>query len=451
MKNKICSGSKYLFLFLFCFVLCCFTYSIITSDAIWNYGFSYAIARGEVPYVDFNMVVPPFSPFVYLIPFLFSNSYIVYLFCHSILFVILFYFLEKLFGNKVYLLLIFFLFPFPVGNVMLILPGYNFLLLLLFTLILYLEKNNKSDYLIGILLGLCIFTKQSVGVFLCLPSLYFLFKDRKRFFKRFLGIFTVCCLFLVYFLIAGNLLEFLNHCLFGLIDFSGKNSGMTFTNGYFCAYLFLVFILIYFIIKKDHKLFTSCLLCFSIISVPIFDHYHTCLFIFVFLLLVISKIPWKSKWFAPCCLTFAFFFYFFSLGIVTNFKIPYISSFHNFEIMKINEDGEAEINKLNQYLKQFSRDGIIFLTGDAYFYKIINEMDITHYDLLNYGNHGYRGTEKLLNQLKKENGKTIILNSREYHHIDDTYQLNIDVIDYVLRNYQMIDKVGEYEVYQKVS
>ena len=69
MKNKICSGSKYLFLFLFCLVLCCFTYSIITSDAIWNYGFSYAIARGEVPYVDFNMVVPPFSPFVYLIPF----------------------------------------------------------------------------------------------------------------------------------------------------------------------------------------------------------------------------------------------------------------------------------------------------------------------------------------------------------------------------------------------
>ena len=135
--KKVLSGSKYLFLFLFCFVLCCFTYSIITSDAIWNFGFSYAIARGEVPYVDFNMVVPPFSPFVYLIPFLFSHSYIVYLLFHSVLFVVLFYFLEKLFGNKVYLLLILLVFPLPSFLIPIIFPGYNFLLILLFTLLLY--------------------------------------------------------------------------------------------------------------------------------------------------------------------------------------------------------------------------------------------------------------------------------------------------------------------------
>ena len=35
--------------------------------------------------------------------------------------------------------------------------------------------------------------------------------------------------------------------------------------------------------------------------------------------------------------------------------------------------------------------------------------------------------------------------------VDSNSQFNMDVIDYVLRNYQMIDKVGDYEIYQKVS
>ena len=217
--KKVLSGSKYLFLFLFCFIACTFTYSIITSDAIWNFGFSYAIARGEVPYVDFNMVVPPFSPFVYLIPFLFSHSYIVYLLFHSILFVVLFCFLEKLFGNKVYLLLILLVFPLPSFLIPIIFPGYNFLLILLFTLLLYLEKKKCNDYIIGILLGLCIFTKQSVGVFFVLPSLYYLFKDRKKFLKRLLGVFGVCLVFLGYFLLSGSFFAFLISLLLDKLAF----------------------------------------------------------------------------------------------------------------------------------------------------------------------------------------------------------------------------------------
>ena len=115
MKQKIKIQSVFKYLFLFCYFFYCLVlaYNLTRGDSYVNFGFSYAIARGEVPYVDFNMVVPPFSPFVYLIPFLFSHSYIVYLLFHSILFVVLFCFLEKLFGNKVYLLLILLVFPLP--------------------------------------------------------------------------------------------------------------------------------------------------------------------------------------------------------------------------------------------------------------------------------------------------------------------------------------------------
>ena len=445
------SVCKYLLLFFFCFFILVFTYSIITSDAIWNYGFSYAIARGEVPYVDFNMVVPPFSPIFYLIPFLFSNSYLVYLLFQSVLFVILFYFLEKLFTNKIYLLLLFFMIPFPVGNVMLIYPGYNFLLLLLFVLILYCEKKKVPDFWVGILLGLCIFTKQSVGIFLLLPSFYYLFQDKKRFFKRCLGIGLVCLFFLGYFLVSGNLWEFFNHCFLGLIDFSNSNRGDIISNIYFWLWLIPVGCLICFLIKKNHKLFTAYLLCFSTIALPIFDHYHTNLFLFVFLFFIISRIPWKSKWFMPWCFLMSVLFYLLSMGVVQHFRIPHIAHFNNFEIFKMSDIREEEIYSLNRYLKTYDSSSIIFLTGDAYFFKIINDMDVNSYDLLNYGNHGYHGTEKILRKLKKEKNKIIILNSSEYKSLDSTGQLNMKVIQYVLDYYNLERRVGDYEIYQKVS
>ena len=449
--EKIYRSSKYLFLFLFCFVVCTFTYSIITCDAIWNFGFSYAISRGEVPYVDFNMIVPPFSPFVYLIPFLFSNSYVVYLLFQSILFVVLFYFLEKLFGNKVYLLLILLVIPIPSPLMPIIFPGYNFLLILLFTFLLYLEKRRANDYLIGILLGLCIFTKQSVGMFLLLPSFYYLFKDRKKFFKRCIGILIVCLLFLGYFLLSGCLMEFLDYCVLGMFDFQSKNQSSIFTNFYFWLWLSLVLVLIYFLIKKNNKLFTSYLLCFSTISYPLFDHYHVGLFLFVFCYLVFSRISdFRSK-FTVFCFVFSSIIYFTFMMVCHQFQIPYITSFPNFEILKISKETEENIVSLSNYLNQNKDKNIILLTNDAYFFKIINHLDITYFDLLNYGNHGYHGTEKILKKIKKERDAYFVLSPSEYQRVDVDNQFNMDVVNYILENYQLIDEEGDYEIYKKVS
>lgn len=449
--KKVLSGSKYLFLFLFCFVLCCFTYSIITSDAIWNFGFSYAIARGEVPYVDFNMVVPPFSPFVYLIPFLFSHSYIVYLLFHSVLFVVLFCFLEKLFGNKVYLLLILLVFPLPSFLIPIIFPGYNFLLILLFTLLLYLEKKKCNDYIIGILLGLCIFTKQSVGVFFVLPSLYYLFKDRKKFLKRLLGIFGVCLVFLGYFLLSGSFFDFLNCCVLGMFDFQNKNQSNFFTNFYFWLWFSLILVLIYFLIKKDNKMFTGYLLSFSTISYPLFDHYHVGLFLFVFCYFIFSRVPFSKRWLTGFCFSFSFIIYFMLMMICHHFEIPHIASFPNFEMIKISEETEKKILLLSNYLNQNKGKNIIFLTNDAYFFKIIHNLDITYYDLLNYGNHGYHGTERLLQNIENEHDAYFVLSSDEYQNISSDNQFNMDVVNYVINNYPLVEKEGDYEIYQKVS
>lgn len=52
---------KYVLLF-FTFLIFTLIISPMNIDEIWNYGFSYNIYKGLVPYRDFNMVLTPFYP-----------------------------------------------------------------------------------------------------------------------------------------------------------------------------------------------------------------------------------------------------------------------------------------------------------------------------------------------------------------------------------------------------
>ena len=56
----------YVFLFIF---IVLFNIFLVPNnmDEVWNYGFSLAIRMGEIPYNDFNMVIPPFYPWFYLL------------------------------------------------------------------------------------------------------------------------------------------------------------------------------------------------------------------------------------------------------------------------------------------------------------------------------------------------------------------------------------------------
>ena len=55
--------NKYLILELIITFISIFLYHVMNSrmdyDEIWNYGFSYNIASGLIPYKDFNMITTP--------------------------------------------------------------------------------------------------------------------------------------------------------------------------------------------------------------------------------------------------------------------------------------------------------------------------------------------------------------------------------------------------------
>ena len=114
---------KYIFLFLFFLISMSFLMTPFDADVLWSYGFSYAISKGEIPYLDFNMIITPLYPVLMSIPLLINKNIIVFYIFNALLMTSAFYLLNKEYKEKIWVLVILMVFPLPV----LVLPNYNFL------------------------------------------------------------------------------------------------------------------------------------------------------------------------------------------------------------------------------------------------------------------------------------------------------------------------------------
>lgn len=451
MKKKMvkfisCYG-KYLILFVFFFLCLQFFYTDFYGDQIYNFGFSYAVSRGEIPYRDFNIIVPSFGAYFYAIAFLlFNTNLIIFNLFQAFLLCILFFFLFQLYGKKASFLLIVLCIPVGVAFASIMYQGYNFLLLLELVILLYLEKNHKSDYIIGFIVGICFLTKQTVGFCLLLPSLYYLFKKREKFVKRILGFFIPCVIFLIFLLVTGTVQAFFDLCFLGMFDFTKSNGRIMDYN----SILFLIGIIFVIsrIIKDRTRMDYYYILAFSSIAIPLFDYYHVALFVFscTFLLLDYISVTYHTLFLHSFILAVVLVLTW--VGFSRNFQF-YLSKFHHFEYQVITKQGEESIQEINQYIKQNRHTKIIILSANSYYLKICNDMDITYYDLLNYGNHGYHGTWKMIQRLKDEEDALVIINRKEYQiHNRDRQQLNKEVLEYAMDRFPLIKKIGNYNIYR---
>ena len=180
------------------------------GDSIANLGFSYAIVKGEVPYNDFNLIIPLFSPLFYAIPLFIYNSAITFYITQAALLTLFFYLLEKDLENKIYIFFMVICFSFPIPLFSALFPGYNFLLFFLIIVLICLEKMDVNDIFVGFIIGLCIITKHTIGVFLIIPSIIFYSKNPRKLLFRFIGLLIPNLIFLIY--------VWLDRC-----DFSSKN------------------------------------------------------------------------------------------------------------------------------------------------------------------------------------------------------------------------------------
>ena len=358
----------------------------------------------------------------------------------------MFSFLFQLFGKKAWIYFTLLSISYPISMSSIIFPGYNFLLLFFLVILFYLEKEKKSDLFIGILLGCCFLTKQTVGGLLLLVSIYYLFIDYRKFLIRILGFLFSIAFFLCLFLVQGNFWEFLNLCFFGLFDF--KNSNLAFDWFYVLLFFVAFLILIIRIIKKPKDIKNYYVLLFSSCVYPIVDYYHVSLFLGAFFLLILEDIHIKRD-ISIYCIIFSL-----ALGIiwfgVEKFSISNMRfiSYPNFPYTMVSESYDYRFQKLENYIQKLD-DPVIFLlrSSENYFYKIKNNLDITYFDLPNYGNYGYDGIEEIIDRIKKERGSYFVVDRSAYLSKSTTQQYIKEVFSYIAKNSTLVKKIDYYEIY----
>lgn len=435
------------FIVIFCLIL---IFNLICNpvnlDEVWNYGFANNLYRGLVPYRDFNMVLTPFYAFFMALPFwIFGSNMLVFHITNALIITICFILIEKMYGEKMWLVLLFSLFPFDFCF-----PNYNMFLFILLCTLIYLEKNCVTDnnkwihYLIGFLLGVAVLTKQTVGGCLVLVSFYYI-KDFKNILKRIVGFIIPITIFLVYLISNKAFFDFINLCILGLIDFSGNNQGIN----VFLVFYLLMLIYIVLKIRRDRKnIEFYYVLAFFSIAIPIVDFFHIA-YVFLAVLLVFLETP-RKKIFHYATFSIASIVI---LGIMTlsfNEGIPfknYPNDLKHFEYRFVNPESYKFTKEVSSFLEENKDKRVVFLSANAYYFKIVNDLDCTYLDLINRGNWGYHGGERILNEVKKEaKRKTIfLLNEDELAEISQT---DSEALTYVIKHAKKIGSIRIYDIYQ---
>ncbi len=413
-------------------------FSINFADVTWNYGMSHAIRLGEIPYKDFNIVMTPLYQYLMSGFLLIKDNYLVFLFGQAILVTIFFTFIYKLIGNKVLILLPIIAFP----RFFFILPNYNFLAVFLVIIILYLEKNKKSDYLIGIILSLLILTKHSIGLFFLLVTLIGTF-DFSKIKKRLLGVLPLLVIFFLYLLINHNLYEFIDLTILGLFDFSSSNGGFTL---YILIISILLFIyLIYRFIKEPKNIDNYYILGSYSFIIPIIDQFHFNYFVFLFIFIIIYNISINKKYikyiYLFCCLIFTFVI---SINFYLNwnlYKDKNILTNKYFYGYIVSDTLEEYINTV--YIDYSSRDNNYMFSYDNMFFDIMSNHQITYFDIPNDGNFGYNGISKMKNKIDDMHDVYFYINKRE-----DT-QFCMEIYDYIVEVSDKKCSIEDFLIYYK--
>lgn len=447
IRNNYKSIIKFVILFFFFFLFLVVNYNIYQGDSVANYGFSYALLRGEVPYLDFNMVIPLFSPFLYSLGLHLFNDILMFYIEQSILLCALVYFLEKLVGKKYILFILGICMFYPISLCTTIFPGYNFIVFLLLIILFYLLKNKKNDILVGFILGLIFCTKQTIGLVLFIPSLYYLFSKKDRFFKRLIGYLIPIVITFIYLAITGSFMKFIDLCFLGLFNFGSNNKSISMF--YFILLFVGVIYLVYRIIKNRNDYELYYLLLYSVISLPIVDFYHVSLFLIGILYLICRDISIRDNIYKYLVVMIVFLFI---SSCVIEYKFLNSFNFYNYKHFtfylktpKYNEN----IKSINKFTKKYDNVYYLLRGTESFFFKISNDRDITYYDLLNYGNFGYRGEEKIVSRINNIPKNSIIVTDSSLCSKSSNNNQFICESLLVLKSSKLIKNISNYRIYIK--
>lgn len=433
---------KYCFVFCFSLFILIYFSGLNSYDSIWNYSFSYAISRGQIPFLEINMITPGFYNFLMSLGLLISHNNVVFLIEQAFLVMIAFIFLDKLYDKKSWLFLFFMCVPCFYAFC----PTYNYLLLVLTIIVVYMEENKKSDFLIGIFLGFLILTKHTVGIFLIIPSVIFCFKEKKRLLYRFLGLLVPFGVYLLYLLFSHSFWKFLDLCFFGLFDFANHNTEIIPT--YFILSLILLIVSIIYVVKNPRDIVGYYVLFFFSIMIPIFSYYHFYVYLVIVSLLLQKRLSLSSNYIRNLSIFLCTIVVLLNSFVYLTMGKREFLHIHNFDYLYLSKNSKEQFLLLNQlYLKYQRKDSTQILSSKNPWIKIANEDDLDYFAVFLYGNFGYHGNEKMIQEIEDVGNCYYILDLTEYQSNKDKGQFASIIVEYIIEHSDLVESLNFYNVY----
>ncbi len=422
-----------------------FGFVINGGDPINSYAFSHAIRVGEVPYRDFNTISPPLYAFIQSLGLFIYDDFIMFLLTQSLLVSIMFYLLFKLYDKKawlVFLSMIVFMF---IG----FLQTYNFCCIFMLVIILYLEKKYPDkDFLIGIFIALASLSKHTVGLFFVIPTLIFYWKQPKKIHKRVIGFLIPWLILIIYLLFNKALFAFIDLCFLGLFDFGKENGHLL--NFWFVLSIILLILNILMLKKNKNNITYYYLLFTFFFAFPLFDRPHFAFYFECFSIAVVEYINKLSKYLFAWVISLSIFFiFYFFIVCHAKSKVALYKNVNHYKYYYSYVEEYDYMNYCHEFINNYASEDPLILSYISMKYKTINDMPITEYDVLFYGNHGYNGTKKIIDKISNMHNKYIIINILDYEDKNIHSQINKDVIKYVIDNSKKIDSNDVLAIYYK--
>lgn len=409
----------------------------LTDDELFNYGFGRSILEGRVPYLDFNMIIPPVFPyFMAFILTFFGEKLIVY---HVLvaLMVVLVSFLgyRKIGVRSIFIYLFLLIYPYT---------GYNMFVLCLFMFLLVVPNHRKNyDFMEAILISLMFLSKQTLGI-LVIPSIVFAKKKKKVVLIYFVAI---MCLGL-YLVWNNSLYEFLDYCVLGMFNFGASNgTGINFL-------LFVEFFVIFFLAfiyykKRDRKVIY--VLFFQVMSFPIVDYFHFVVSFVPVIYIVFDyyKLNFYGRYFFSVILLFFLIIFYIIIFKESFFSMNTEASSSFMEGRVINSLLEDSVLIVLDFYSKHEDEKFYFFGIYSYLYKLSLDESIDKYDLINNGNMGYLGEFQYIREVEDycmENVCYFVMSDLELLASSKT-QTNRRILKYVKNNYSKVYGAGVVSFY----
>ena len=432
MKNK--EFLKMLILFVVFFVIS-FCYKIfflpLNGDEIWCYGFSYNIAKGLVIYRDFNVMV---TPLYFFLSSIFIHLFGNYLISMHLFDCILIGFLAIILYKRLGLYKLLLLYPLIIIYYF---PSYNYFSMFLLFVIIYLLDSHENKYydVVSFLVGLIFISKQSIGIFLLIPVLFYSKNRLKSLFFYLIPFFLIS----FYLFIQGAFFDFINYCFLGMIDFNENNKLFTI---YFVIEVFCCLYLIYKIFKskfKDKKYLF--ILMFQVNAYPIFDISHFIIPFIPVLYCILEDFNFNQLRLYYRFLILVLFLSFPTIYVLKSFFCyDYVVSFDasNYLFLRNKGDVNNVLQKESEIVEKYyyQYDYAFLLTRNSYAIKLYCDIPIGQYDLLLNGNMGYHGSERITKEIEDICIKNTCVFFVEDMSSEKDGQFSKKIYHYVLNRYQ---------------